>query len=183
MVTIKSETKSYGIIFPSDVNEISANILKQITSGVNLPKHYCIVALCFKTRVFDFAMMISSKKETNIAVIPLLAKISDNDSEEINAKVGQKLIIDRTNLERGVHLRLPIMVSSDNARKYISDDPKLVKSILNKDDTYKKITNDGLKDIIIMEFKIIPVNDISAAIDIDNKVIDPFIYKANIGQA
>lgn len=182
MIQIKSEVKNYGINFPSNVNEITVEQLTEATKGINLPKHYCLVALCFKTKLFDFVTMINSKRTANISVVPLLAKISDEDAQEVNVKVGQKLIIDRTNLERGVHINIPIMINSDNAQRYFASDPALTKAIVSKD---KKLAINEYADqnIIVMEFKIIPVNDISASVDIDNKVIDPFIYRANVAQA
>lgn len=181
MIKIQSAKLSYGINFPTSVKEITPEILTSITENVKLPKHYCIVALLFKTKVFDFCTMISSNRNATIGVTPVLAKIYDEDSQNINAVVGDKIVIDRTSLERGVQLKLPIMISSDNARNYFSKDDSLVKAIMTKD--YEAITNHKINkqliganspDIIIAEFKIVPVNDIYASMPIEYDVIDPF---------
>lgn len=175
MIQIKSEKKSYGINFPTSVNDLTPEILESITKQVKLPKHYCVIALCFKTTLFDFAVAMNSKKEHSISVVPVLAKISKEDSEEINANVSDKIILSRSSLEMGTHLNLPILINTDNARKYFMSDVDLTKSIINHTNPiYQKI---GKKDnIIVVEFKIIPVSDIKASVAIDAEEIDPFIY-------
>lgn len=175
MITIKSKTKAYGINFPTSVNEINKDVLNLITENVKLPKHYAIVALAFDTKVFDFCAAMNSKHSTNINVTPILAKISNEDSEEINASIGDKLIIDRSSLERGVHINIRTSISANAARNYFNSDPDLIKSIMTrseKDDAAYKLKQ---SNIIVVEFKIVPVNDISAAIPMNKSNVDPFI--------
>lgn len=182
MITIKSEKKSYGINFPTSKEEITSDILAEITQHVKLPKHYCIVALCFQTKIFDFVAMIKSRATNNFAVTPILAKIYDEDSNTINANVGDKLIIDRSSLERGIHLNLPIAINSTAARNYFDSDPELIKTIISKKQI---VTEDGKacnyydNNIVVLEFKIIPVNDVSAAIPMGSNPTDPFIVRNN----
>lgn len=183
MITIKSEKKSYGINFPTSKEEITPELLGTITNYVKLPKHYCIVALCFQTKVFDFVAMAKSRANSNVAVTPVLAKISAEDAELINASIGDKLIIDRSSLERGVHLNLPVAISSNAARNYFESDPELCRNIMTKNDKAnidKKLIDAKSSNIIVLEFKIVPVNDISAAIPMEHKVCDPFV---NYGEA
>ena len=99
MIEIKSKKKSYGIRIPSSIGEITPEVLNTLVKGVKLPKHYCIVALCFDTKLFDFMTSINAKKPSTVAVSPLLAAISDEDSELINANIGDKLILNRTAIE------------------------------------------------------------------------------------
>ena len=99
MIEIKSAKMSYGINFPTSVKELTPEVLETITNGVKLPKHYCIIALAFDTKVFDFCAAINSSRNTNVAVTPILAKIAQEDSKEINAsemvKNTQEAINDR----------------------------------------------------------------------------------------
>lgn len=183
MITIKSAKKNYGINFPTSVSEITPDVLKAITLDVKLPKHYCIIALAFETKVFDFCAAINSNKNTNVAVTPILAKISDEDSKDVNALVGDRVIMERSCLERGVHLNLKTSISSTAARKYFNSDPDLAKAILMKntegiiiDHTINKsLQSTNSPKIIVLEFKICPVNDIAAAIPDTNNPYDPFI--------
>ena len=185
MIEIKSEKMSYGINFPTSINELTPEILGIITDGVKLPKHYCIIALVFDTKIFEFCAAMNSSRNTNVAVTPILAKISQEDSENINASVGDKVIMDRSSLERGVHLNLKTAISSTSARNYFNSDLELAKAIMTKNDNKiifdktrnKKLTAAQSPNIIILEFKICPVNDISAAIPMSYHGVDPFLVK------
>lgn len=175
MITIKSEKKSYGINFPTSLNELTPEILNEITKQVKLPKHYCIVALCFKTRVFDFVVAMNSKKEQAVAIVPLLAKINEEDKADVNAEVSDRVVLSRSALEMGTHISLPVIISTDNARRYFSSDEELTKSIITRRNSI--FTDMTKKDnIIVLEFKIIPVSDIKATVPADGKGLDPFCY-------
>lgn len=177
MITIKSKARDYSINFPTDVNEITAHHLNVITASANIPAHYCIVALCFKTKLFDFAAMVRNNSGGSVSVVPLLAKVNKEDAGFAN--VGDRIIVDKTDLERGSHINFKTMISSNNAKAYINSDPELIRGILSKKDIP---LNESLKlsqspYIVVVEFKIIPVNDIHAAIPRDSKSEDPFMIK------
>ena len=87
MIEIKSDKLSYGIKFPTSIKELTPELLTTITEGVRLPKHYCVIALAFNTKVFDFCTAINSNKDTNVSVTPIVAKIYKEDSDEVNAFV------------------------------------------------------------------------------------------------
>ena len=172
MLQIKSKLKDFGINFPTSVNEITPEVLNAITAGVKLPKHYCIVAMVFQPKLFEFISALKNKN-TNVNVTPILAKVAEGCEEELNANIGDKLIIDRSSLERAVHLNLPIMINSTNAANYINDDKELIKSI-----TAGEFNSNGVSPrIIVLEFKIVPINCVSAAVNKQQKVIDPFVIK------
>ena len=173
MITIKSEKKSYGINFPTSVNELTPDVLNTVTKQVKLPKHYCMVALCFKTTLFDFVVAMNSKKEQAVGIIPLLAKINEEDKVDANANVSDRVILSRSALEMATHISLPVLISTDNARKYFASDNELTKSIINrKNPIFLDMTKKD--NIIVVEFKILPVSDIKATVPLDAKGIDPF---------
>ena len=182
MLKIKSEKKSYGINFPTSLNEITPEILTELTANVKLPKHHCIVALCFNTKVFEFFAAMNSQRSTDVAVTPLLAKMHDKDIATSNAAVGDKLIIDRSSLERGVHLNIPTLISSNNAHHYFKEDPELSRAMMTRNSetlildskTNKSLVAGNSPRIIVLEFKIVPVVSISASINPNESVIDPF---------
>lgn len=177
MRTFKSQNDITCINVLSNINEIKQIDLINLTDKVKLPKHYCIVALVFKQSYFEFCAMIRSKKEGEINITPILAKISEEDSEAINANVGDKLIIDRSALERGVHVNIPTMISSINLRSWFNNNIKIVNDIMNsQDEVMKQIRTEYL---IMVEFKIVPVVDIKGAIDMSKKVCDPFAIIIN----
>lgn len=174
MITIKSASAKYGINFPSDVTEITPEMLTSITSNVKLPKYYCIVALCYKTKVFDFVASLNKKSSPMVATIPLIAKISEEDAKDRNVQVGDRIITDRSAIERGTHINLKTMVSLGNAGNYFTKDRELIGQIIKGEYNYGE--NQPTKpEIIIIEFKILPVGEIYAAIDSSVQAIDPFI--------
>lgn len=179
MINIQSKSKSYGINFPTSINELNYDILGIITKDVKLPKHYAIIALAFETKVFDFCAAMNAKHQPSVSVTPILAKISDEDSIEINAVIGDKLIVDRSSLERGVHINIRTSISTNAARNYFNSDPELVKSIMTHSEKDSSVYEIKQANIILLEFKIIPVTDISAAIPMNSKNVDPFIVSVN----
>lgn len=178
MIEVKSDKLNYGINFPTSIYEITSDDLKHITHSVKLPKHYCIVALAFTTKLFDFCTAINSNRNTDVSVTPILAKIHDEDVDIINANVGDKLIVDRSSLERGVHINLKTVISSSVARNYLNSDQELIKNIItknNKANINKELVSDKSPNIVVLEFKILPVTDISASVPMVCDVLDPFI--------
>lgn len=171
MVTIKADSADYGINFPSAINELTSDILNKITDGINIPKNYVIVALAFKTRVFDLVVSMNSKTQQNFAVTPILAKTDDDSLKYLNANVGNKLIISRSALERGVHINLPIAITSNNVSLYLDTFKDLATAIVRKTNAIAD------KEIILLEFKVIPVTDITASMKIDRNVEDIFIVE------
>lgn len=186
MITIKSDKKSYGINFPTSLKEITPEVLNTICANVKLPEHYCIIAMTIKTTLFEFCTSLN-KKSTNASVLPMLAKISDEDSKLVHANVGDKIIIDRSSLERGVHINFNTMISATNAQNYLASDQDIVKAVLKNDNSIIKYHDLGLitehPTIILLEFKICPVVDIAAAIPTNENSVDPFIYTDGVCEA
>lgn len=178
MITIKSKNQNFGINFPTSKHEITPQFLTTITEQVKLSKHYCAVALCFETRLFEFVAMLKSQATKNISVTPLVAKIGEEDAKLINVSVGDRLLIDRSSLERGIHFTIPTVISSTAARRYFDSDPELVKDILNRRKVAKddgRLSDDYNTNIVVLEFKIVPINDIVASLPLLANIVDPFV--------
>lgn len=184
MITIKSEKKSYGINFPTSVEEITPEMLDAITKDVKLPEYYCIIALAFQTKLFDFCAVMNNTKNSNMSVTPLLAKVSVKDVKNCCANVGDQVLIDRSSLERGIHYNAKTMINASTARNYFNGDNDLTRLIMTKSDkvigtnheTGKPLRGCDAGNVIILEFKICPIGDISAYIPVNVDVNDPFLY-------
>ena len=190
MIELKSVKQNYTISVPTDLSELTPEILSSITKGIKLPPYYAIVAICFHVKLSEIAVNVNNNKDKSVNVVTLLAKASEDDIAKVNTKIGDKLVLDRSTLERGVHLYLPISINSKNITKFIGDDDDLRKRLMRGGDGSEPIVNvppitmsskdkDVFKtnlspSIYMLEFKIIPVNDISASIDAKDKTIDPF---------
>ena len=173
MVIIKSQKKDYGVAFPTSIDDITPDILKSVTDHVILPKHYCIVGMCFRTNLFDFVTKISKGKGADIPVVNLLAKFNADDTD-VELKVGDRIIVDRSSIERGHHLNIPIAINSTNACQYFEEDKDLVKSIMDGSYLKERNVHKSTTNIYLLEFKIIPINDIVADVPLNYKSIDPF---------
>lgn len=170
MITIKSKEKNYAITVPETINKGTKEVIGNYLTNVHLPNNYCVVALCYKTRIFDFITILKSSKDSTVNVCPILAKISDEDANKINAEIGRKVIVSRSSLERAVHLNVKCAISVSSVRNYFIDSPSYVKELM----TDKSNDNIAKKDIILIEYKIIPITDICATID-DNPITDVMI--------
>lgn len=174
MIKVESKFKDFGIQIPTDISEITSETLDAILNNVVIAKHYCVVALCQNESLFG---VINSKVVT-VEVMPIIAKISDEDAQLIGMKQMDKIIIDRSTLERGYHLYLKNNVLSPQfVNKYITNDTELTRSItvgtFGQNQGYTK----GQK-VWFVEFKIIAINDLRAAITNNNQTaVNPFVYQ------
>lgn len=178
MIKLESKNKNYAVNFPQTVDEINSKDLSKALSDINLPKYYCIVAMCTTIKLFDLATAINgSNKDTITKVIPLMGKINDCDNDMLNVEVGERIIIDRSSLERGVHLSTNLSINSSNAMSFINSDSELKKDILNGKYNVHELTKSSLgvsPNISLVEFKIVPVTSIVAVVKKSVKVTDPY---------
>lgn len=181
MYLIKGKKENYGIHVPTSLDEIKPEVLKKIVEHINIPKNYCIVALAYKTKLFSIASSVANNKDQSLAVQPLLAKINVENPTNDTPKVGDALIINRSELERGTQLYNVTNICTAKVHSYLANDSQLVKDIMTG--AYDSATGNGMnkglvsansKTIYLLEFKIIPVNDIRASLPIRLEPNDDF---------
>lgn len=165
--------ESRGIKLPTSINEITPDVLNAIVNGIKIPKHYCIIAMAFKTKVFDFLSTIATKKDYSVQVTNLLAYIADEDKATIDANVADKIVIDRSSIERGNQLTINVDATVERAKQFFANDTELVRSIM----TGKNEELNSSDSIILLNFKIVPIVDIKAAIAPNRIQVNPFAIK------
>ena len=178
MIKLESNLKKYSLLIPTSINEFTPEILNSMTSNINLAPNYAIVAIIYKTKLFEFSASIDKKYPTEVGIIPIIAKISNEDANKVNTKVGYKVNIVRSLIERGEHINLP-----NNAISI--DNPQLSKDIM----TGEYFKQEG-KTILesknnspycyFPEFKIIPVCDIHASYDITTPINEVFVEQNKV---
>lgn len=172
MIKVESKFKDFGINIPTELSEITSEALEAVLSNVVVAKHYCVVALCQNESLFG----VINNKVSTVEVIPIIAKISDEDSKLIGMNKMDKIIIDRSTLERGYHLYLKHNVLSPQfVNKFITNDTELTRSITVGTFGQKQGYNKGQK-VWFLEFKVIAINDLKAAINSKPNDSNPFIY-------
>lgn len=167
MIKLTNNVSTSKIAYiPTKLNEISADFLKTITKTINLNNYQCLVALVTKTKLFDFAAYIGNPNTSReFSVTPILAKINNTADLPISVEVGNKIITSRSEIERGVHISVPTMCSSTRLSAFIQEDKELFKKILTGQLMDEKGVNIAQMTIYIVEFKILPVNAIYAAVN------------------
>lgn len=172
MIKVESKIADYAINVPTQREEITPEALGALLENVQLAKYYCVVAMIYQDTLFG----VMNRQSEVVTVIPILAKISNEDASSTGGRVGAQLIIDRTSLERGNHLHIKNnIISPTHISDYIRNDRGLAMSIGNG--TFGQNKGHTLTTPIYMvEFKIIPVNDIKAMID-NNVIADTNPFK------
>ena len=173
MITLKHENVERVINVPTSINEITPEVLKKLASNVYVAKYHTLVALCWHVG-FGEIFFNQSKKDKGAKVIPLLAKMNIPENETSDYKwleVGKKLILSRSALEMGVHIHIPNAASMQSIQEWA--------------ESVEKIERPGAKGMsintlpqgkfILIEFKVVPISQISGVINGDNLPIDPFL--------
>ena len=171
MIKVESKIANYAINVPTKREELTVESLGKLLENVIVARYHCIVALVYADTLFG---VVNNKKEV-VNVIPIIAKIGDEDASSTGGRVGQQVVIDRTSLERGYHLYLPNnVISPAHLAKYIDSDKELRHKVTMGNYGEDQGYNRGDK-VYTVEFKVIPVNDLKAMIDNDIKINDnPF---------
>ena len=185
MLLIQGQNKNFGIDVPTKETEITAEYLQTVTERVKLSKHQVIVALIMKTKVYDFCMGIRNpKKDQNISITTKIAKFVPCDKEN-NEKpaiegmaTGDIAVIDRSTIERGIHLSVPTIISPAGLGNYLEEDKDLLTAIVTgKEPELAK------KHICLVQFKIVPISCITATYNAEVRIEDCFIkHIADAGQ-
>ena len=149
---------------PERTAEITNSVISQIVCNLKIAKNYVLVGLIMPT---SFLKLQGSKtKNDKSFVMPIIAKISDEDSEATGFKLYETIVIDRTDLERGSHVdgfNNPISPSA--IYNYINSDPNIIKSAdFNQFTTFFTIT-----------FKIVPLMAIKGSYDKERTAATPFV--------
>lgn len=170
MIRVESKVANYAINVPTKREDITPESLGKLLENVSVARYHCVIAMIYADTLFG---VINNKKEV-VNVIPIIAKIGDEDSSSTGGLVGQQVVIDRTSLERGYHLYLPNnVISPAHLAKYIEQDKDLRHKVTMGNYGAEQGHNRGDK-IYTVEFKVIPVNDLKAMINNSADVDNPF---------
>ena len=61
MIKLESNLKKYSLLIPTSIKEFTPEILNSMTSNINLAPNYAIVAIIYKTKLFEFSAAIDKK--------------------------------------------------------------------------------------------------------------------------
>lgn len=173
MIELSNDKIKLGIKLPTDVDEITAEMLEQLTAQVKLGKNYAAIALCYEVTFAD--LIFSGKKNKPTKVYTKVAKLN-NTSDFIDVKVGDVIAIGQSSIEMGQHLYINSVASEKCVMSYLLDKARLTRpsatTVLTTD-----VEDIKERSFLLMEFKIVPITDIKAAFDYSIERIDPFEIK------
>lgn len=161
MFVLSSDSANYNLLLPTDLSEITNEVLDEMLQDVTVAKHYCVIALVYAEKLFGLINGIRRNDAQPVQMKPIIGKIKEEDSLSTGFQTGDVTIIDRSSLERGVHLyTVKNALSPTKVYEYIEKDADLMKAIL----TGKIKEESGDDTCYFVEFKIVPLNDIVGVI-------------------
>jgi hypothetical protein len=173
MITLSNDKIKGGIKLPTKVDEITEEMLTQLTNQVEVGKNYALIALCYEVKFVD--LMLTNKKQKATKVYVKVAKVN-HDGSYLNLKAGDIVAVGQSAIEMGQHVYLNTMASENAVRAFLLD-----KARLSRPSATSFTTTDfedyGQQSFLLMEFKVIPVVDIKAKFDYSIERIDPFEIK------
>lgn len=196
MYLLKSNKADYAIQLPTSMNEITNKILAELTDNITLKEHYTLVALVYKTTLFNLASQVNGGlKADSINVIPIIAKESvvtvTKDKNHLPVKGHDGLIrpiIAPSAIERGYEVYIPTAASLNSVLGYIQHDNDLRIELFQK--KYKGnveslgviatdniVIEDNSQPIYLLGFKIVANNDIVATVPLKQSIKDTYILE------
>lgn len=165
--------------FPNSIKEISEDYLRDITKSISVADNYSLVALCY-TEVLSRVIMTcrTGNKNAKIKVTPIFVKAGVTDNDFINyAKMKQRVVTMQSQLSLGVHVNLP------HHKLTLDYFVQVINNALDKD-LYTKESQLGYnREVVFIEFKIIPNADIMGLLDIDvHNVDNNYVSIAKVGR-
>lgn len=174
MITLKNTKRNYEINLPTSFSEINFDAIVDVVKNVNVSEHYVVVALCQSFSPFNLAMLGTKGKDFNVPVSVNFIKAND-PNHKVDAKPGDKVIINRSDIEMATHLPIRFGLSQASISATIEDCPEMRTYLRNltNDDSGKPV-----KELVAVEFKLMPLSAIKAVIKRDVAITD--IYKTTI---
>lgn len=147
--------------FPTDVKELTPEVLKEITYGVHVAENYSLIGLCYKEKLSNIIPVArGGRKDAKIKVTPIFVKAGDTDVRFINnLKGGDKIIATQSEVARGIHVSIPGNILT---LEYFT---KVIVNCADKDIYERELANPNQEECIFIEFKLLPNCDILGTIE------------------
>jgi len=167
MIILKNEKVDRVVNIPTKLDEITPEVLTNLTKFIVLPKHYALVALCWKINFRD--VIFNSKKQKESRVIPLIAKVNA-DEEYKFLEIGKKAILSRSAIEMGVHVHIPHAATLESINNWFID----VAKVYDNKAVSARIQDVPIGEFYLVEFKVIGVSQIAGIITDDTHSNDNY---------
>ncbi len=107
--TVTNGDEIVAFDYPTNVNEIDMDWLKEQASKIGVAGNRCLIALVHIEKIATIVMTFKQKrKDVSTSVIPIFIKAGETDSEFIkNLHTKDKLIIPTSSLVNAIHVKVP----------------------------------------------------------------------------
>lgn len=143
--------------FPTKVEELQDNYLKQITDHVTVADHHSLIGIVYKESISAVIMGRQQKKKAITAsIIPIFIKCGNTDDEFIKSiELKDALLIATSDLSLSYHVSAPKnKLSIDHFIRLVEKDPSNV---------YNRSLQFSKQPVLFLDFKIVPNNAIKSA--------------------
>ena len=177
MIKLTNKKRNYELNVPTKFSDINFEDIKHVLDNVDISEHYAVVALCQSFGTFQLATLgTKNTKDMNVPVS--INFVTANDpNEKLKANVGDKVITSRSDIEMSVHLPITFGLSTSSIAATIEDNPEVRTMLRNG---VNDENGNPVKEIIAVEFKLVPLSAIKATIDRNRGFND--IYRTNISE-
>lgn len=168
---VKTELSEVMFNFPTELSELSEEYLKQITDNITVAPNYSLIGLVYHERLANLILTCRSKKKTaNFGIVPIFVKAGAGEKSIVDsAKIGQKLLIGNSSIERALKCAVP------NNKLTIDYFATVIDASTDKE-LYQKAAQDPEQpEVFFIEFKVVPNCEIIALYDKAKKVDNPYI--------
>lgn len=171
MIKLKNEKRNYVVNVPTKFSEVDFNELLKVVKNVNVSEHYAIIAL--SQSFTPFALATLGTKQNKDMAVPVTSNfvLANDPNNKLNAKPGDKVIISRSDLEMSTHLPIRFGLSTATIADILEDDTKTV-TMLRQGPVDEN--GNPVKEIIVVEFKLVPLSAIKATISRDVPITDSY---------
>lgn len=178
MYKLRNTKRNYELNIPTRFSEIDFDAILEVLSNVEVSEHYAIISLSQSFGAFQLATLgAKNSKDMNVPVSVNFVKANDPNNK-IKAKTGDKVIVSRSDIEMSVHLPIKFGLSTGSIGAVINECPD-ARTALHQGPVDEK--GNPVKELIAVEFKLVPLSAIKAVIDVDKKVND--VYRTTIAVA
>lgn len=168
---VKTELSDVIFNFPTELSELSEEYLKQVTDNITVAPNYSLIGLVYHERLANLIITCKNKKKSaNFGIVPIFIKSGAGEASVIDsAKIGQKLLIGNSSIERAYRCAAP------NNKLTIDYFATVIDASIDKELYQKAVQDPEQVEVFFIEFKIVPNCEIIALYDKAKNIENPYI--------
>lgn len=154
-------------------SEITPEYLAKCVEHIKVSKYHCIIAVCAKISLYELTLANFNRKNGDIKVNTVLAKMynydaKDSDNIPCKGEVGDCVIVTRSAIEMGIHIKNNTISDFNNLKAMVNSDKRFLDNLKKSEEFKDEHNPNTLRDGVFINFKLIPVGEIKATYKVDD---------------